>query len=236
MIPHDQAPEHEFEAAPGLPEPLPEGERLLWQGAPDWRVLARDALHVRAVSIYFGVLLLWRAATVASNGGGALASVQAALWLLPLAALGVAILVGMAWLVSRTSIYTITDRRVVMRIGIVLSITFNLPYSKIESVGMKADAAGRGDLSLLLDPADRIAYLHLWPHARPWQMRRTQPTLRALADVRSVGSVLSAALADAAGIARAPLPAPVDGVRQPAVPSSTAGSEGVPSLQYPLAA
>ncbi|MEY3475503.1 MAG: hypothetical protein RL087_1961, partial [Pseudomonadota bacterium] len=29
--------EHEFEAAPGLPAPLPVGERILWQGAPQWR-------------------------------------------------------------------------------------------------------------------------------------------------------------------------------------------------------
>ena len=41
------APEHEFEAALGLPEPLPRGERLLWQGAPDWRVMAREAMHLR---------------------------------------------------------------------------------------------------------------------------------------------------------------------------------------------
>ena len=31
MSPSD---EHEFEAAHGLPEPLPRGERVLWQGAP----------------------------------------------------------------------------------------------------------------------------------------------------------------------------------------------------------
>ena len=30
----EAAPEHEFEAAHGLPEALPAGERLRWQGAP----------------------------------------------------------------------------------------------------------------------------------------------------------------------------------------------------------
>jgi hypothetical protein len=67
----EHAPEHEFEAQPGLPEPLPPGERLLWQGSPDWRVLAREAMHTRMLSVYFAVLLAWRGATVLANGGTA---------------------------------------------------------------------------------------------------------------------------------------------------------------------
>jgi hypothetical protein len=31
-----------FEPIRGLPEQLPEGEHILWQGAPDPRVLARE--------------------------------------------------------------------------------------------------------------------------------------------------------------------------------------------------
>ena len=43
--------EHEFEAEYGLPEPLPRGERLLWQGGPDGSTLAREALHWRKLAI-----------------------------------------------------------------------------------------------------------------------------------------------------------------------------------------
>ena len=206
----DQAPEHEFEAAHGLPEPLPPGERMLWQGSPDWRVMAREAMHLRTLSVYFAVVLAWRGAVVLSNGGGWLDAVQAVLWLLPLAALSLGLLAIMAWLISRTSVYSITDQRVVMRIGVVLSITFNLPYSRIEAAALRSHADGSGDVTLTLADADRIAYLHLWPHARPWQLKRTQPMLRALPDARAVASVLAAALADSAGIARTPLrPVPV---------------------------
>lgn len=215
MIPHDQAPEHEFEAAHGLPEPLPRGERLLWQGAPDWRVLARDAMHLRSLSIYFVVMLGLRAVNVWSNGGSALDAGVAALWLLPLVIIALAVLALMAWLISRTSVYTLTDKRVVMRVGVVLSITFNLPYSQVESAGLRTHADGSGDLTLLLNNTDNIAYVHLWPHARPWHVRRTQPMLRALPDARLVASVLSAALADAAGMARSALPAVASPERQP---------------------
>jgi len=211
---HHQAPEHEFEAAHGLPQALPAGERLLWQGAPDWPVLARDAMHTRMLSVYFGVLLAWRGATVLSNGGSALDALISVLWLLPLALLAIAVLSSMAWLIARTSVYTITDKRVVMRIGVVLSITFNLPYAKIESAGLHTNADGSGDLTLVLADPDRIAYAHLWPHARPWQIKRTQPMLRALPDARAVAQLLSAALADSAGLARTPLPCAASDGRQ----------------------
>ena len=56
--------EHDFEAVRGLPEPLPPGETLLWQGAPDWRVLARHGFHLRQLVGYFGVILALRFATM----------------------------------------------------------------------------------------------------------------------------------------------------------------------------
>lgn len=228
MTAHGEMPEHEFEAAPGLPEALPPGERLLWQGAPDWRVLARDALHVRLIGGYFAVLVLWRTGVVLTDPAPVPQLALALLWPLPLAAVALGLLALLAWLIARTSLYTITDRRVVMRVGIVLSITFNLPFRQIDAARLHTHADGSGNLSLLLagDGPDsaRIAYLHLWPHARPWHLRRTEPMLRALPDARAVAGLLTTALAESAGVTRLPLPA------QPAPPRSA----GV--VQQPLAA
>ena len=226
MMAHDQAPEHEFEAELGLPEPLPRGEQLLWQGSPDWRVMARDAMHTRMLAVYFGVLLAWRGANVLANGGSLIDAGEAVLWLLPLALAAIAVLSLLAWLIARTSVYTITDKRVVMRIGVVLSITFNLPYSQIESAGLRTHADGSGDVTLLLNDADRIAYVHLWPHARPWHVKRTEPMLRALPQARTIAAILSTALADAAGVAPTALPA----VTTPLRPASAHAG------QQPLAA
>ena len=183
MIPHDEAPEHEFEAVRGLPQALPPGERMLWQGAPDWRVLARDVMHLRALSGYFAALLAWRAVSVFSDTGSLAQSALAVLWPAPLALVAIGLLALIAWIIGRTTVYTVTDKRVVMRIGMVLSITFNLPYSRIESASLRTNRDGSGDVCLLLGAADRIGYAHLWPHARPWQLKRTQPALRGLADV-----------------------------------------------------
>ena len=230
-LPGHAAAEHEFEAAHGLPEALPQDERILWQGAPDWRVLAREAMHTRMLSIYFGVLLVWRGATVLSNGGSVGEAAVAILWLLPAALLAIGVLTLIAWLIARTSVYTVTDKRVVMRIGVVLGITFNLPHSQIESAGLRANRDGSGDLTLVLADTDRIAYVHLWPHARPWHVKRTEPMLRALPQVQAIAELLSTALADsAAAAARMPLRA----VRLPGNTPERQAAAG--PAQQPLAA
>ncbi len=42
----------------------------------------------------------------------------------------------MAWLSARSTVYTLTDRRMVMRMGIVLTVTFNLPFKRIAAADM----------------------------------------------------------------------------------------------------
>ena len=50
---------------------------------------------------------------------------------------------------------------------------------------------------------DRLAYLHLWPHVRPWRFSRVQPMLRGLPQVRETGRILGDALAAAVAERRA---------------------------------
>ena len=61
--------EHEWEAAPGLPSALPPGERILWQGAPDWRSLAVHAFHVRKIALYFVFMLAVQALNLMDSAG-----------------------------------------------------------------------------------------------------------------------------------------------------------------------
>ena len=79
--------EYETEPVPGLPERLPAGERMLWQGGPRWQTLARRAFHVRKVAAYFGFLMLWRWAPVLSDTGSVAGAAVSALWLVPVALL-----------------------------------------------------------------------------------------------------------------------------------------------------
>lgn len=191
--------EHEFEPQHGLPERLPAGERLLWQGTPDWRVIARRVFHVNKVALYFALMLGWRVAATLHDGGSAGDAVRALAWLGPLAALGLGLLGLLAWLTARTTVYTLTDRRVVMRIGIVLTVAYNLPLRRIESADRADAGGGCGDIALTLERGTRIAWLHLWPHVRPWRVSRTQPMLRALPDAERVASLLAQAWSAANG-------------------------------------
>ncbi len=186
--------EHDDEALPGLPAPLPPGERLLWRGAPDWRVLAQRSFHLRKVAAYFGVLIAWRFITGLVDGGTLGLAAASTLWTVPLAGLALGLIALLSWLAASNTVYTLTDRRVVMRIGIVLTVTFNLPLRRIETARLHALPGGAGDIALVLNPADRIGYIHLWPHARPWHFTRTEPMLRAVPDAANVAQLLADAL------------------------------------------
>lgn len=193
--------EYEWEPIPGLPERLPEGERILWQGAPRWSALARRAFHVRSLAIYFSALLVLRGLSGLWDGLSLQAAVASALWLMPLALGGLGVLAFLAWLSSRTTLYTITNRRVVMRFGIALPMTVNLPFRVVQTAAVKTYADGTGDIPLTLNTDDRIAYLHMWPHVRAWKIRHPQPMLRAVPEATQAAEVLARTLAAFAGTA-----------------------------------
>ena len=215
--------EHENEPVPGLPTRLPAGETILWQGTPCWKSLARRAFHVGQIGVYFILLLAWSIAGAHGDGTSAAAAVISALRVLPLALAAVVILGVLAWLTARTTLYTITNRRVVIRFGIALPITLNLPFSMIDAAGLKAYADRTGDLAILLKAGQKISYLVLWPHVRPWRMACPEPTLRGIPDAASVAQVLGRALAAAAA-----QPAPI--VSQ--MPISTGASPQAATAAY----
>ncbi len=190
--------EHEFEAVPGLPEALPAGERILWQGSPDWKQLAAEAFHVRRLTLYFGLMIALQAVMSWDSDLSLRANLSPLMLSATLAAIALGLLALTAWLSASTTMYTLTNKRVVMRIGIVLTLSFNLPLrwiqaAQIRPCGGSDNRDGHGDIALDLKGDDRIAYLHLWPHARAWHIKKPQPALRCIANAEQVGAQLHAA-------------------------------------------
>jgi hypothetical protein len=217
--------EHELEPQYGLPERLPATEKILWQGSPDARALARSAFHLRKLALYFAALMALQAANVAADGASVADVLLALVWPAGLSALALLGVWTLASLTARTAVYTVTDRRVVMRIGIVLTLTFNLPLRTIESAAMRQGSGGHGDIVLALKGPDHIAWLHLWPHARPWHLTRTQPMLRALPQVADVAALLQRAWSAQTGGAVEALATPASN------PPSEASQQGLqPSM------
>ncbi|WP_187972620.1 photosynthetic complex putative assembly protein PuhB [Aquibium microcysteis] len=184
-----------FEAAPGLPAPLPRGERLLWQGRPQWTALALSAFRLRGVAIYFLLVGAWRAASVWANGGSAGDIVAAAVWITLLAAITLAILSTLAWFYARTTVYSLTSKRLLIRSGIALPITLDIPLSLVETAAVRSAPLGTSSISFVIARPNRIAWLALWPHATPFAFNHPQPMLRAIADAPAVAPLIAEAMA-----------------------------------------
>lgn len=192
--------EYDFEPVPGLPANLPEGEQLLWQGSPSARATAFRVLHVGWIAAYFALLLGWRILAGLSDG---FALSEILVDSIPLAGMAMAamlILSVLARLIARTTIYTITSRRIVMRYGVALPMTVNLPFKAIQSADVALRPDGTGDIALLVDDLGRLSYFHLWPNTRAWFVRKPQPSLRALPEAQQVATLLSRALHAFAGV------------------------------------
>jgi hypothetical protein len=202
----------DFEPVRGLPQLLPRGERMLWQGAPRWQDLAVHAFHARKVIWYFAALAVAQAAFGYAGGETLAHAVRPFQWLVPMGLVAAALLTCIAILSARTTVYTITSKRLVMRVGMALPVTINLPFSQIDGASLRLFANGSGDIPLKVNAKERVAYLLLWPHARPFHFAHPQPCLRCIADADNVAGLLASALA---GEATTPLQEPATG-RQPA--------------------
>ena len=182
--------EHEWEAAPGLPEALPSDEKILWQGCPNWAALAVHAFHVRKVVAYFVLMMAWQMVSLNADGVDPIESFFYLMRSITLSISAVCLLCMAAWWSARTTLYTLTNKRLVMRVGIVLSLTFNLPLRRIRGADVLMLSEGRADIALQLPPEDRIGWFHLWPHQRAWHLKHPQPTLRCIPNGKAVSELL----------------------------------------------
>jgi hypothetical protein len=150
--------------------------------------------HVRGFALYFSGLWAWQALDSFGNDGWSGVLLTTAISAV-LSAAGLGILTLMAWLVARTTSYTITNRRVIMQIGVALPMAVNLHFAQVEAAGLASHSDGVGDLPLRLKASGGLGYLQLWPHARPWRLARPEPMLRCVPEPAMAASILAEALA-----------------------------------------
>ncbi|WP_195822123.1 photosynthetic complex putative assembly protein PuhB [Roseobacter sp. MH60115] len=182
----------EIEPVEGLPEEPPRGEQILWQGRPDWWRLSIEALSLKWVAGYFALLAIWRflSGVDLMPLGRAIGSAVPFV-LLGLVVCGLLMLV--AYVQARAAVYTVTDARVVMRIGAALTITLNLPYTQVGNAMLDLRKGGTGTIALETIGETRLSYLVCWPHVRPWHIKHTQPALRCIPEAEKVARLLAEA-------------------------------------------
>lgn len=175
----------------GTPAP---DERVLWKGRPQTGLLARTAFHSRKAGLYMGALVVIAlalgkpdAAIVAGVLGTALT----------------AILHILAWASARSTLYILTDTRLIMRIGIAIETRVNIPLKQITAAHLAPiGKGGHGDIAFEVAGERLLGTLLLWPHVRPWHYAMPQPMLRAVPDAAALAQQIAEARARFGAIAR----------------------------------
>ncbi len=191
-----------------LPADIPPGERILWFGRPEPISLWRRAYRADWVGAWFAAMTLWNLVSV-SQSDGLFAGFVSAVRTLGVGAAALALLSLLALLSARTTLYVVTERRVVVKTGVALPMFINVPFKQVASANLRVFTDGAGDVTLGLTDKQRIPYLALWPSARPLRLSSPEPALRSIANARDVAETLGRALAQASARAPSASPAPV---------------------------
>ena len=188
----------------GLPGPLPEGEAVLWHGKPERAALAHHLFRWRLVASYLALIAVIPVIATAQEGASLLQVILSPVLVLPFVAVAFAFIWAGAWLVARTTTYVITDRRVILQIGVAFTRTINIPLKLIEHVGERERRDSR-DIALTLKRPNKIAWLALWPHALVNRIARPVPLLRGLpASSRAASILVDALMKEAPGYRHRP--------------------------------
>jgi hypothetical protein len=179
-----------FEPVRGLPEALPADEHILWQGRPDGLRLAKDAWGLNWVLGYFAALALGSVIISSSEMSLTAAMAQGLPFLLAGMIAGL-LLIGVATVQARSTVYTLTNKRACMRIGAALTMTLNLPYVCIGNAAVATRKSGLGTITFEMIGDARLSYLMTWPHVRPYHFMRTQPSFRAIPDAARVAEIFA---------------------------------------------
>lgn len=170
-------------------------EAIVWRGAPSWRGMAREALHLRGVTAYMALLLALDAYQAWAKAVPLGKALHDSVPLAIVIAVALGNIIGIAWVMGRTTRFTITDRRVILDYGIAIPATLSLPFSRLQSMAVAVHADHTGDIVLTLAASEHMPFLKLWPYARPWRVTHPEPILRCVPQAAVVAGLLARALA-----------------------------------------
>ncbi|TAD76214.1 MAG: PH domain-containing protein [Sphingomonadales bacterium] len=174
----------------GTPAP---DEKVLWKGRPALGLLARTAFHAHKAGAYMAALSV--IALITGNTTAAMV----------VAGLGV-VLVGLlyvlAWANARSTLYILTDARMIMRIGVAIETRINIPLKQVKAAHFRPRGDGHGDIAFEVAGERLLSTLLLWPHVRPFHYKMPQPMLRAVPEAAALAQMIAEARAQYGAIER----------------------------------
>jgi hypothetical protein len=194
------------EAAPdgglSLSENLPNGEQLVWQGQPERRALATRAMYLKYIAFYLVALIAARTGYLILDGESVATWSGMLVWQVLASAFVMLLIVGLAAVYSRTTRYSLTNERLIIKTGAAITIHINLPLQQIIGADLREYSDDTGDITLQVSQADKLYWLLMWPNVRSWWVRPLRPVLRGLKDAPTVAHLLAGEVGKHANIER----------------------------------
>ena len=178
-----------FEVHKNILDAIPEGESILWKGKPSFWGFSWYFFGLKLLAFYLIVLSVVFAARLTVTDFFTAFLVD----FLPFLLSGIltsCILMALAKIQSQSSVYIITENRVIIKSGAALSFLISMPFKKIKAVNLQKRKGSLGTISFELNSGKRVPYISCWPSVRPWRFKNTEPAFSCIENVDEVATIL----------------------------------------------
>ena len=178
-----------FEAPKNILDAIPNGESILWKGRPSLWGFSWNLFGLKWITLYLSMLSIVSVARFFASDFYTAFYVD----FLPFFLSGIfasIILIGLAATQTYSTVYIITENRVIIKTGAALSFLISMPFKKIKEVNLQKRGASIGTISFELLSEKRVPYISCWPSVRPWKFKRTQPAFSCVGSVDEVATIL----------------------------------------------
>ena len=178
-----------FEALKNILDAIPNGESILWKGRPSLWGFSWNLFGLEWITLYLSMLSIVSVARFFASDFYTAFYVD----FLPFFLSGIfasIILIGLAATQTYSTVYIITENRVIIKTGAALSFLISMPFKKIKEVNLQKRGASIGTISFELLSEKRVPYISCWPSVRPWKFKRTQPAFSCIGSVDEVATIL----------------------------------------------
>ena len=178
-----------FEAPKNILDAIPNGESILWKGRPSLWGFSWNLFGLKWITLYLSMLSIVSVARFFASDFYTAFYVD----FLPFFLSGIfasIILIGLAATQTYSTVYIITENRVIIKTGAALSFLISMPFKKIKEVNLHKRGASIGTISFELLSEKRVPYISCWPSVRPWKFKRTQPAFSCIGSVDEVATIL----------------------------------------------
>ena len=178
-----------FEVHKNILDAIPEGESILWKGKPSFWGFSWYFFGLKLLAFYLIILSVVFAARLTVTDFFTAFVVD----FLPFLLSGIltsCILMALAKIQSQSSLYIITENRVIIKSGAALSFLISMPFKKIKAVNLQKRKGSLGTISFELNSGKRVPYISCWPSVRPWRFKNTEPAFSCIENVDEVATIL----------------------------------------------